>query len=69
MRIPPAVPDTPEQALRKGFGVFVLVMGVFILYQELPDPWGLVVVGVAVLLAVVSLAYRRFNRSTQPVSS
>lgn len=59
----------PEQALRKGFGVFVLVMGVFILYQELPDPWGLVVVGVAALLAVVGLAYRRFNRSTQPVSS
>lgn len=59
----------PEQALRKGFGVFVLVMGVFILYQELPAPWGLVVVGVAALLAVVALAYRRFNRSTQPVSS
>lgn len=59
----------PEQALRKGFGVFVLVMGVFILYQELPAPWGLVVVGVAALLAVTALAYRRFNRSTQPVSS
>lgn len=59
----------PEQALRKGFGVFVLVMGVFILYQELPAPWGLVVVGVAALLVVVALAYRRFNRSTQPVSS
>lgn len=26
----------PEQALRKGFGVFVLVMGVFVLSQELP---------------------------------
>lgn len=59
----------PEQALRKGFGVFVLVMGVFILYQELPDPWGLVVVGVAALLAVTALAYRRLTRSTQPVSS
>lgn len=59
----------PEQALRKGFGVFVLVMGVFILYQELPAPWGLVVVGVAALLAVVALAYRRLTRSTQPVSS
>lgn len=59
----------PEQALRKGFGVFVLVMGVFILYQELPAPWGLVVVGVAALLAVTALAYRRLTRSTQPVSS
>lgn len=59
----------PEQALRKGFGVFVLVMGVFILYQELPSPWGLAVVGVAVFLAVVALAYRRRTRSTQPVSS
>ncbi|HHU67897.1 sulfite exporter TauE/SafE family protein [Corynebacterium sp.] len=26
----------PEQALRKGFGIFVLVMGVFVLSQELP---------------------------------
>ncbi|GAB3697402.1 sulfite exporter TauE/SafE family protein [Corynebacterium nasicanis] len=26
----------PEKALRKGFGVFVLVMGVFVLSQELP---------------------------------
>lgn len=26
----------PEKALRKGFGVFVLVMGFFVLFQELP---------------------------------
>ena len=26
----------PERALRKGFGIFVLVMGVFVLVQELP---------------------------------
>lgn len=26
----------PEQALRKGFGIFVLVMGVFVLLQEVP---------------------------------
>lgn len=26
----------PEKALRKGFGIFVLVMGVFVLSQELP---------------------------------
>ncbi|BAC17127.1 hypothetical protein HMPREF0290_0486 [Corynebacterium efficiens YS-314] len=59
----------PEQALRKGFGVFVLVMGVFILYQELPAPWGLVVVGVAALLAVAAFAYRRLTPAPQPVSS
>lgn len=27
----------PEQALRKGFGVFVLVMGAFVLFQEAPS--------------------------------
>lgn len=59
----------PEQALRKGFGVFVLVMGVFILYQELPAPWGLVVVGVAALLAVAALAYRRLTPAPEPLSS
>ena len=59
----------PEQALRKGFGVFVLVMGVFILYQELPAPWGPVVVGVAALLAVAALAYRRLTPAPEPVSS
>lgn len=26
----------PEAALRKGFGIFVLVMGVFVLLQEIP---------------------------------
>ena len=26
----------PERALRKGFGIFVLVMGAFVLVQELP---------------------------------
>ena len=26
----------PEAALRKGFGIFVLVMGVFVLVQEIP---------------------------------
>ncbi|WP_411733805.1 sulfite exporter TauE/SafE family protein [Paeniglutamicibacter sp.] len=28
----------PEAALRKGFGLFVLAMGVFVLVQELPSP-------------------------------
>lgn len=27
----------PERALRRGFGVFVLVMGVFVLVQEVPQ--------------------------------
>ena len=26
----------PERALRKGFGIFVLVMGAFVLVQEVP---------------------------------
>lgn len=30
----------PEKALRKGFGIFVLVMGVFVLSQELPALFG-----------------------------
>ncbi|GAB3597772.1 hypothetical protein CFAEC_01370 [Corynebacterium faecale] len=49
----------PEQALRKGFGVFVLVMGVAVLSQELPQPWGLVVIGAAVLTAGGLYAFRR----------
>lgn len=42
----------PEQALRKGFGVFVLVMGVFVLFQELPSPWGQAILGGAAATAV-----------------
>ncbi len=42
----------PEQALRKGFGVFVLVMGVFVLFQELPSPWGQAILGGAAAAAV-----------------
>ena len=30
----------PERSLRKGFGVFVLVMGVVVLAQELARLWG-----------------------------
>lgn len=44
----------PEKVLRKGFGFFVLAMGVFVLAQELPHPYGLVTVGGAVLIAVVA---------------
>ncbi len=32
----------PEAALRKGFGFFVLAMGVFVLVQELPSPANLI---------------------------
>ena len=45
----------PEQALRKGFGYFVLLMGAFVLSQELPFPAGPIIlgaVGVVVLAAV-----------------
>ncbi|MDR7328359.1 sulfite exporter TauE/SafE family protein [Corynebacterium guangdongense] len=43
----------PEKALRKGFGVFVLVMGFIVLFQELPAPWNTVVVGAGAILAVI----------------
>ncbi|WP_433409671.1 sulfite exporter TauE/SafE family protein [Saccharomonospora azurea] len=48
----------PETALRKGFGVFVLVMGVFVLSRELPPPAGLVVAVVAMALAGLTLVCR-----------
>jgi uncharacterized protein len=44
----------PEAALRKGFGVFVLLMGVLVLVQELPGTAGLVVGAVAALAAVAA---------------
>lgn len=48
----------PEQALRRGFGYFVLAMGVFVLQQELPTPLGEpLLLGVA-LLAVLLLLFR-----------
>ncbi|MEU3307405.1 sulfite exporter TauE/SafE family protein [Nocardiopsis sp. NPDC055551] len=48
----------PEAALRKGFGGFVLVMGVLVLTQELPDPFGPVPAAVVVSLAGVVLLCR-----------
>lgn len=44
----------PEAALRKGFGVFVLVMGVIVLWQELPGPYDLAVLVAAALAAVLA---------------
>lgn len=46
----------PEAALRKGFGIFVLVMGVFVLIQELPTPWGTALAVTAGVLAVAAAA-------------
>ncbi|MDO8144001.1 MULTISPECIES: sulfite exporter TauE/SafE family protein [unclassified Isoptericola] len=48
----------PEAALRRGFGYFVLVMGVFVLVQELPGVGGLVVAVVAGVVAVAAVACR-----------
>lgn len=46
----------PEAALRRGFGYFVLAMGVFVLVQELPAPLGTIVLvlGLALLAATLS---------------
>jgi hypothetical protein len=62
----------PEQTLRKGFGIFVLMMATFVLVQELSVPlWsvgaltGLLAVGAAVCwTAVPSCPLRRLPAST-----
>lgn len=48
----------PETALRRGFGWFVLVMGVFVLVQELPGTAGFVVSIVAALAALAVVTCR-----------
>lgn len=48
----------PEAGLRKGFGVFVLAMGTFVLVQELPSPANLVVGLVALGLAAAAAICR-----------
>ncbi|MHC5560909.1 sulfite exporter TauE/SafE family protein [Kocuria sp. U4B] len=45
----------PEAALRQGFGVFVLVMGVVVLVQELPGPAG-TAVGITAATAALAAA-------------
>jgi uncharacterized membrane protein YfcA len=52
------VPLVPEAALRRVFGVFVLLMGVVVLVQELPATAGLVLVGATVLAAAAALVCR-----------
>ena len=64
----------PEQALRRGFGFFVLAMGVFVLAQELPAAAGVVLVLIAVLAAAVAVAMCLFTtrcplRSPPPAGS
>lgn len=51
-------PRVPEVALRKGFGGFVLFMGVFVLAQELPAPYGLLPPVLVALLAALVLGCR-----------
>jgi uncharacterized membrane protein YfcA len=45
----------PETALRQGFGIFVLAMGVFVLVQELPAPAGAATAIAAAALAVAAV--------------
>lgn len=42
----------PEQRLRRGFGYFVLAMGVFVLAQELPHPAGAFLAAATALLTL-----------------
>jgi uncharacterized membrane protein YfcA len=60
----------PEAALRKGFGYFVLLMGAFVLYQELPSPVGPLVGGLTLLGALAAVACRLAGpRCPLPVAS
>lgn len=51
-------PRVPEAGLRQGFGVFVLVMGVVVLVQELPTAAGITVAAVAACAGVTALVCR-----------
>lgn len=60
----------PEAALRKGFGIFVMVMGVFVLVQELPATAGLVVgIGAGVLAAGSAVCWFAVPRCPLRVAS
>ncbi|AUI50233.1 sulfite exporter TauE/SafE family protein [Arthrobacter crystallopoietes] len=48
----------PEAVLRKGFGIFVLAMGVFVLVQELPAPANIILAVTAAALALAALTCR-----------
>lgn len=45
----------PETGLRKGFGFFVLAMGVFVLVQELPSPVNLILALTAITIAAAAV--------------
>ena len=47
----------PEAALRKGFGIFVLLMGVFVLVQELPSPANAAVGITAAVIAAAAVCW------------
>lgn len=58
----------PETMLRKGFGYFVLLMGVFVLVQELPAPGNLILgIGAAVIGAAALIC--RFAIPSCPLRS
>lgn len=71
----------PENALREGFGFFVLAMGVFVLVQELPSPAGAIVgvLGSGMVAAVLLCRYvipgcplhrnQNRDRASQPQSA
>lgn len=60
----------PEAVLRKGFGIFVLVMGVFVLVQELPGAAGLAVgVGAAALAVAAAICWFAVPRCPLRVAS
>lgn len=45
----------PETTLRKGFGFFVLAMGVFVLIQELPSPVNLILALTAITITAAAV--------------
>lgn len=60
----------PEAALRRGFGIFVLVMGVFVLVQELPGVAGIAVgIGAVTLAAAASVCWFTVPRCPLRVAS
>ncbi|MBU8860566.1 MULTISPECIES: sulfite exporter TauE/SafE family protein [unclassified Micromonospora] len=52
----------PADLLRRGFGWFVVVMGVFVLAQQLPPVWGLAVGALAVAGTVTMAVWGRRRR-------
>ncbi|WP_241736482.1 sulfite exporter TauE/SafE family protein, partial [Dietzia sp. CW19] len=59
----------PEKALRKGFGVFVLLMGAFVLSQELLFPAAPIILGAVALLALGAAVCLFFARDRCPLRS